>query len=342
MTPLEPADRPTLARLESILDRFDTLSVLVLGDLLLDEYRIGDVERISPEAPVPIVRVRETRWALGGAGNVARCVVALGARCRIIAVTGEDPEADRLLVLLRESGLSAEDIVQLPGRATSHKLRVVGHGQQMLRLDREEEADLSLERLDLLRDRIELALPDTHMMILQDYGKGLLSQDFAGWTIRQAKGQGVAVAVDPKRDLARFRGADLVKPNLAEALAAVPGAAADFESRRSLLEKIQRALGGAEVVLTRGAEGMSALDRAGAATDLATRPVEVFDVQGAGDTSIAALSLCRAAGASLVEACIVANAAAAIVVGKQGTATLDRNELRSALPAALANFEETA
>jgi rfaE bifunctional protein kinase chain/domain len=326
------------ARIESALAGFSGLRVLVVGDLLLDDYRMGDVERISPEAPVPVVRVRSERTELGGAGNVARGVVALGASCSLVAVVGTDAEGARATELLGQIGISTSSIVRASGWATPHKIRVVARGQQLLRIDREDDDSLSGEVAASLRSVISQALPNVDVVILEDYDKGLFSDGLAAWLIESARSAGVPVVADPKHDLRRFRGASLIKPNLEEARAFIPGSVSDFDARRALLEKIQRELGGGEIVLTLGAEGMTSLDRAGEVMDVKTRRAEVFDVQGAGDTSIAALALCRAAGASLVDACIVANAAAAIAVGKMGTAAVELGELRQQLPQALTAF----
>jgi len=344
-----------VARIESALDRFGSLRVLVIGDLLLDEYRSGEVDRISPEAPVPVVRILGERTELGGAGNVARGVVALGARCELVAPLGTDAEGARVARLLADVGISQQGIVRTPGRGTPHKMRVVARGQQMLRIDREQTGALEAAQQVALREAIIRLLPGSDVVILQDYDKGTFADGLAAWSIELARQSGVRVAADPKHDLRRFRGASLVKPNLEEARASVlgatipgasipavsiPGASMDLAGRRALLEKIQREMGGAEIVLTRGAEGMTALDSHGVATDIGTRSAEVYDVQGAGDTSIASLALCRAAGVELVDACIVANAAAAVAVAKVGTAAVDLEELRGQLPEAHAAFEE--
>ncbi len=349
-----------MARIESALDRFGSLRVLVIGDLLLDEYRSGEVDRISPEAPVPVVRILGERTELGGAGNVARGVVALGARCELVAPLGTDAEGARVARLLADVGISQQGIVRTPGRGTPHKMRVVARGQQMLRIDREQTGSLEAAQQVALREAIIRLLPGSDVVILQDYDKGTFADGLAAWSIELARQSGVRVAADPKHDLRRFRGASLVKPNLEEARASVlgatipgasipgasipgvamPGASMDLAGRRALLEKIQREMGGAEIVLTRGAEGMTALDSHGVATDIGTRSAEVYDVQGAGDTSIASLALCRAAGVELVDACIVANAAAAVAVAKVGTAAVDLEELRGQLPEAHAAFEE--
>lgn len=326
-------------RIEAALDRLGRLRVLVVGDLLLDEYRRGDVDRISPEAPVPVLRVRESESRLGGAANVARNVVSLGARCRLVGLAGCDREGDALCAEVAALGMPVAGVVRTPDRPTTHKLRVIARSQQMLRLDREEDGAISPEHDEALRRAVAAAIDDCDAVVLADYDKGVFAAGLGRWVIALARRQGIAVAADPKRDPARFRGAALVKPNLEEATRFVTGSDASPETRRAWLEKLRDALGGGEVVVTRGRAGMSALDAEGRFFDVPTRPLEVFDVQGAGDTSIAALALCRAAGADLAEACVVANAAAAVAVEKVGTAAVSRRELEARLGDARSLFE---
>jgi rfaE bifunctional protein kinase chain/domain len=327
-----------LGQIEAILDRLSELRVLVVGDLMLDEYREGEVDRISPEAPVPIVRVMQTSLALGGAANVARAAISLGADCRLVGLVGVDREGDSLASLVEALGISTSGILQTSDRPTTHKLRVVARAQQMLRLDREANAPIEATLAEKLRQAIADRIEGCHVVVLEDYDKGLFGDGLARWVIELARSLDIYIVADPKVELSRFRGASLVKPNLEEATRFVAGSGADFESRRNLLEKLQHELGGGEVVVTLGHSGMSALDERGQGFDVPTRALEVYDVQGAGDTSIAALGLCRAAGASLLDACIVANAAAAVAVEKVGTAAVGSRELRERLPGILAAY----
>lgn len=334
------------AALDAIVEGWTGLRVLVVGDVLLDEYRIGDVERVSPEAPVPIVRVRRKEIALGGAGNVARNIVSLGARAGLVGVVGRDPEADSVRVLAEEVGIELGGLIESSPRPTSHKLRVVGRSQQLVRLDRESVEPISAAETRLLQDAIAARLEECDGVVLEDYDKGLFAGGLARFTIGLARERGLRVAADPKADLRRFRGASLVKPNLDEALRFLvgpdresPRPPADLEARRSLLEKLQDELGGGELVVTRGAAGMSGLGVTRDFCEVPTRRLEVFDVQGAGDTAMASLALARLAGASLVEACIVANAAAAVVVDKVGTAAAMSGELRDRLPEMISLWE---
>ncbi len=329
-----------LEGIEAMLDRVAALRVLVVGDLLLDEYRSGEVVRVSPEAPVPIVRVRRSESRLGGAANVARSVVSMGAECRLVGIVGQDREGETLLSLVDALGISTAGIIRSSCRPTTHKLRVVARGQQMLRLDREEDSAIASELAEKIRGAVIRAIDGCDVVVLEDYDKGLFGDGLAHWIIELAHSQGRLVVADPKSDLARFRGASLVKPNLDEAMRFVTGSGRDFEARRNLLEKLHHELGGGQVVVTRGGLGMTGLDEHGQVFDVPTRSLEVYDVQGAGDTSIAVLGLCRAAGASLPVACLVANAAAAIVVEKFGTAAVASSELRQRLPEILALQQE--
>ena len=323
------------AALEAIVERMEGLRVLVVGDLMLDEYRVGEVARISPEAPVPIVRVREERCELGGAGNVARNLVSLGASPALVGILGFDREGSLLRARVEAIGLATSGLIDSSARPTTHKLRIVARAQQVLRLDREDESPLRPDE----RARVEQAsfdrLEACDAVVLADYDKGIFADGLGRRLIAAARARGILVAADPKRELLRFRGASLVKPNLAEACAAVGGRGDDFESRARLLEKLRAELAGAEVVVTRGGEGISALGDEGRVFDVPAKRLAVYDVQGAGDTSMAALVLCRAAGASLFEACVVANAAAAVAVSKVGTAAVTRAEVRARLSEAL-------
>lgn len=307
------------------------LRILVVGDVMLDEYRVGEVARISPEAPVPIVRVREERHALGGAGNVARNLVALGAAVELVGTVGRDREGARVADEADALGLPTAGLVETPDRPTTHKLRVVARTQQMLRLDREDDSPLPTDVRARLEAAVLARLSDCDAVVLADYDKGLFADGLAHAIVAAARARGIFVAADPKRELPRFRGASLVKPNLAEACAAVGLRGEDFESRRRLLEKLRGELAGAEIVVTRGSDGATVLGADGEVVDVPTRPLAVYDVQGAGDTAMAALVSCRVAGASLVRACEIANAAAAVAVSKVGTAAVSRAELESRL-----------
>lgn len=328
--------RLDLRRLERLIDEFPRVRLLVIGDLVLDEYVVGEVLRVSPEAPVPVVHVRDESVVLGGAANAARNVVALGGSVECCSVVGDDAAGRRLIELLKDLGVSPEGIVVVPGRPTTRKTRVVARTQQIVRLDRETLEPPPADSNRRLLAAIARALPRVTGVICEDYGKGVLSRRVAGAAMRACLAAGVPVAVDPKVDLAPWKGASLLKPNLreAESLSGVAIRTRDDLSRAAA--RLRRRIGGGALVVTRGADGMSIFEDGGAGIDVPAVAREVFDVQGAGDTVIAALALSLHAGASLVEAAVIANAAASVVVAKAGTATASVEELKSLLPESVA------
>jgi rfaE bifunctional protein kinase chain/domain len=331
------AERLDRARLERILDRFAGIELLVLGDVVLDEYLWGDVDRVSPEAPVPVVHLRDESTVLGGAGNVVRNVIALGGRCHFCSVIGDDAAGARVLDLLKELDVATDGTVVLPGRPTTRKSRVVARSQQIVRFDRETTEPIPSAAVRELLGVLDAALVTADAAVLEDYAKGLLTGGTIAKIMKRLAAAGVPVAVDPKHDLGSYRGASLLKPNVRETEALTGIDIRTAEDLARAVARLRKKVGPADIVVTRGSEGMTCF----AAGDARGREVhtlarEVFDVQGAGDTTIAALELARAAGASLLEAAVVANAAAGVVVGKTGTATVTRDEIREILPAAIA------
>lgn len=323
------------SRLTSLLEQFAGLRLLVLGDLVLDEYVSGDVERISPEAPVPVVHVREETVALGGAGNVVRNVVALGGQVSLCSLAGDDAAGRSAADLLEKLGVDPSGLIVAAGRPTPRKTRVVARSQQIVRFDRESLEPAAPEAQAELRSAIESALEACEGVVVADYGKGALCSELASDVMAQCRDRGVSVIVDPKSDLLPWRGAAVVKPNQREAelLSGVPiRNEADLARAAGVLRD---ALGGASVVVTRGADGMTLFEGSAGGVDVPTPARGVFDVQGAGDTVSAVLALALRAGASLLEAAVLANAAAGVVVGKVGTATASPAEVLALLPAAI-------
>lgn len=334
------AARLELRRLEKLLDGFRQVRLLVVGDVVLDEYLWGDVERVSPEAPVPVVHVTRDGVALGGAGNVVRNAVALGARCGFCTVVGDDGAGRRVVDLLKDLGVDPAGIVVVEGRPTTRKTRVVARSQQIVRFDRETEEPVAAGSARRLVDAIERAIPKSDAVVLEDYGKGALAPRVLAAAMRRFREAGLFVAVDPKTLLAPFRGASLVKPNLREAEALAGLRVRSRADLSRVAERIRRKVGGGAVAITRGGDGISLFDgETAAGSDVRAAVREVFDVQGAGDTTIAALALALRAGASLVEAGVIANAAAGVVVSKVGTATASAAELKQSLPEAIAAAE---
>ena len=327
--------RLELRRLERWIEAFARVRLLVVGDLVLDEYVWGDVERVSPEAPVPVVHVRDETVMLGGAANAARNVVALGGSVECVSAVGDDAAGRRLVSLLKDLGVSPDGIALVPGRPTTRKTRVVARTQQIVRFDRETAEPLPPDASRSLLAALGDALPRVAGVICEDYGKGVLSRRLASAVMRRCREAEIPVVVDPKVDLAPWKGAALLKPNLreAESLSGVAIRSRDDLTRAAT--RLRRRIGGGALVVTRGADGMSVFEGEGPGVDVPAAAREVFDVQGAGDTAVAALALSRLAGASLVEAAVIANAAAAVVVGKVGTATASADELKERLPEAL-------
>jgi len=317
-----------------LIKRFSTVRLLVVGDVVLDEYLWGDVRRISPEAPVPVLHVQKEATVLGGAGNVVRNVVALGGGCEFCAVIGDGSAGHRIVGLLDELGVDPGGMIVARDRPTIVKTRVVARSQQIVRFDRETEMPVGPRVRAAIKRAIAQRLPNVTGVILEDYGKGALTKPIIRNLLEQCVNEGLPVALDPKRELSSFRGVSLVKPNFQEAQMLTGISVRTESDLMRVCERLQRRLGGCDVVITRGSEGMVIFE----GRELRTVPTprfEVYDVQGAGDTTIAALVLALRAGASLLEGAVIANAAAGVVVRKTGTATACPEEVIAALPDAL-------
>jgi len=311
----------------ALLERLAGARLLVVGDVMLDRYWFGEVSRISPEAPVPVVKVERTEERPGGAANVARNASALGARVALLSVIGED-EAGESLRRLVEADRIAANLHRDPTITTTVKLRVIARQQQLLRIDFETapSREVLADKLAAFRD----LLPRYDVVILSDYGKGGLTH--IERMIELARAAGKRVLVDPKGDdYSRYRGANVVTPNRAE-LREVVGRWKDEDDLAERAERLRADLGLEALLLTRSEEGMT-LFEPGTRLHESTKAREVYDVSGAGDTVIATLGVMLGAGASLAESMRVANHAAGIVVGKLGTAVVHPHELAAALQA---------
>jgi len=302
-------------------DRLAKARVLVVGDPMLDRYWYGAVDRISPEAPVPVVKVSREEERIGAAANVAYNVATLGARASFLGVVGEDEPGRRLESLLRETGI-ATHLKRDPGLRTTVKLRVIGRHQQLLRMDFENEPDH--EALASQTEAFDQLVPQHDAVLFSDYGKGGLAHITS--MIRAAKTARKAVLVDPKgSDYERYAGATVITPNRLE-LQQVVGAWRNDDELREKAQKLRESLGLGALLVTLGEDGMTLFDAQGQAHEKA-QAREVFDVTGAGDTVIATLAALMAAGLSAREAMPHANKAGGIVVGKFGTATVSYEEL---------------
>lgn len=310
--------------MELELPPFGDSRVLVLGDVMLDRYWEGPAARISPEAPVPVVNVENTREQPGGAGNVALNIAALGAGVALGAFTGEDEAADALASLLEGAGVDC-DLRRVPGYATTTKLRVLSRHQQLLRLDFEQACVPA--GAPSLEQGLAARLAGCGALVLSDYAKGALAQP-AG-IIARARALGIPVIVDPKgTDFSRYRGATLLTPNLPE-LEAIAGPLPSELALEAAAQAMVVELELEALLVTRGEHGMTLFRQGAEALHLPARGREVFDVTGAGDTVVAVLAAALAAGAGLPAATVLANLAAGLVVGKLGTATVSAYELQA-------------
>lgn len=314
------------------LSDFSDCTVLVIGDIILDAYLMGEVRRISPEAPVPIVRIKEQSTTLGGAGNVALNVAGLGARAMLLGVRGEDASGKRLEEILHQRGIEGRIVVD-KSRSTTTKTRIIGHGQQLLRLDEEETTEVSQAIRSHLLSKVDEELPKVSAVILSDYDKGVLNGEMPQEIIRRAKAKGIPVFVDPKRKgWERYSGSTCVTPNTSE-VEEVTGTVVDHDehllvsSAKFLRERYHIDW----CLVTRGPKGMCLVGQEYPPLFIKATAREVYDVSGAGDTVIATLAVAVGSGMPLPRAAELSNMAAGIVVGKLGSQAITRAELETTL-----------
>jgi len=321
-------ERISRDRLKTLLDRAEGRRVAVVGDAMLDVYLRGEVERISPEAPVPVVRVRERKLALGGAANVANNIVTIGATCELVSAVGDDLPGATLREMLKDVNTDTRSLVTVR-RPTTTKTRVVARSQQLVRYDEEDDSDLEPDETDLLLDAVRTAVNDADALVLEDYNKGVLVPPVIRGAIDLANERGIPVIVDPKyRNFFSYRGATIFKPNRRELESAL-GASVDLDHPEALPSTFGR-LGVEHLLLTLGERGMALISADGEIGRIPTTAREVYDVVGAGDTVTAYLASILAAGGSAAEAAIVANFAAGVEVGKLGAATVSKAEVLDA------------
>lgn len=315
---------------------FSALTVLVLGDVMLDTWIYGHIERISPEAPVPVLRTDRRREMLGGAGNVARNIAALGGRAILVGVIGDDRCGEQIHQLAQSKSLAPGSIgarlVVSPLQPTIHKIRYVAGGQQVLRVDEETVSPVEGAVASQLLDDFRHALAQADVVVLSDYAKGALTGAVLEQAIAAAREARKPVVADPKsRDFSRYNGATVLTPNRLETLSATGiDCTTDAKAEEAGARVLAAAHAADAVLITRGADGVSVVARDGRATHIAGRARSVFDVSGAGDSLVATLALALASGRPLAEAARLANCAAGIVVEKAGTATVSARELAEA------------
>jgi D-beta-D-heptose 7-phosphate kinase/D-beta-D-heptose 1-phosphate adenosyltransferase len=331
-----PTD-PAFERYAELIDRFAGMRVLVIGDLMLDEFIWGKVSRISPEAPVPVVNVTGETYYPGGAANVARNLREFTAHTALMGLAGEDAAGQRLCALLASCGIETRGVHRDRSHSTTVKTRIIARNQQVVRVDRERPAALTALQLEAARTYLAAAIPEVEAIVVADYGKGFLTQELADHIAATACTHGKILAVDPHPQTSLvWRGASAIKPNRIEAFnaagmplsPAVEPATAD----RPLLAAANRLLSSWQpgcLLVTLGEQGMLLFEGTLDPYHIPTRAKEVFDVSGAGDTAIAVFTLGLVAGASAREAAELANHASGIAVGKLGTATVTAAELEA-------------
>ncbi|MGH7592647.1 MAG: bifunctional heptose 7-phosphate kinase/heptose 1-phosphate adenyltransferase [Gemmatimonadales bacterium] len=323
---LPPVPRP---RLMQLLERMRKIRVAVVGDVMLDRYLIGDTERISPEAPVPVVTVADERVVPGGAANVAVNVAAIGATTHLAGAIGDDAAGVALREGLSSLDLSPAGLVTVPGRPTTTKTRIIARGQQVVRIDREVTNPLADRFRDGFLAAAHAVIADADVLLIEDYDKGAIDAAMAGELVAAGRRRGVPVVVDPKlRNFFAYSGATLFKPNRRELEAAF---STHFMGDDADLDEARQRLGTEHLLLTLGRDGMVLVSPGEPLRTTASLARDVFDVSGAGDTVAAWAATALAAAATIGEAVWMANVAAGIEVGKRGTATVSPHELLGAI-----------
>ena len=301
---------------------FSTSTVLCIGDLMLDRFVYGEIERISPEAPVPVLRLTRTTEMLGGAGNVANNIAALGGNAVLIGLLGIDAAADAVRRIVANTPAISIRLIDTPSRPTITKTRYVAAGQQVVRTDDESRLVLNAMEENALIAALDAVIPTVQAVVLSDYGKGVLSEAVIARAVWVAKANRVPVFVDPKSDdFSRYRGVTCLTPNLKELASAAKIAVDDEAGVIAAARKVMAQAEAVSLLATRAEKGMILVEASGGVHVFPARAREVFDVSGAGDTVIATLALAHASGRTLAEAAPIANAAAGVVVSKAGTAT---------------------
>lgn len=328
--------------LKEIIRRFPSARIMVIGDCILDEFVWGTVERISPEAPVPVVNVIRESFVPGGSLNVANNIRTLGGTVYPCGVIGRDLRGRMLVKAMRREGVETAGMIYDVSRPTTLKTRVIAHSQQLVRFDREDNRQISAQELKQVIKFIDRTLPKTDVIIIEDYGKGMIVPELLTAVIKRARALGKPVLVDPKeKHFSYYRGVTVITPNRKEALCAygavenavyddcpMGGTGKSAPEISGIGKTLLKKFACEAVLITMGEEGMMLFEKNGSVTKIPTVAQEVYDVSGAGDTVIAVLAMALAGRASMKEAAVLSNFAAGVVVGKLGTATLTREELK--------------
>ncbi len=317
--------------MQNLFDKFIEVKVLVFGDIMLDQYWWGSVDRMSPEAPVPVVNFQRKSLVVGGAANVAANVISLGATPILFGVVGNDEEGLNLKSAISEKAISVENIITFGNRPTTTKTRIIGNNQQITRIDSEITAKISSEEELKIWVELSRAIETVDVILISDYAKGFVTDELTSKIIKLSKKLGKIILVDPKgKNYSKYKNASVLTPNQKEALAATKFETDDDLTVENAGNKLAEDLSLEALIITRGKKGMTLFQNGKATKNLKASARKVFDVTGAGDTVIAALAVAIGAGASFFEAAKMANVAAGIVVEKMGTAVIDLTKLQDA------------
>lgn len=318
--------------MQKLFDKFADVRVLIVGDVMLDQYWWGSVERISPEAPVPVVNLKRKTLVPGGAANVAANVAGLGAEAYLVGITGTDQEGENLPKILAEMNISGEFLIKNTDRTTTVKTRIIAQNQQIARIDQEEICSLSIDTEEIIMEKIASLMDKTDAVIISDYAKGMISENIAMRLITIAKSADKIVIVDPKgENYKKYENATILTPNKKEIYEAT---GLDTESSESLEEAgsfLLESLKLEGLLITRGEKGMTLFQKGRKSRNLHASARKVYDVTGAGDTVIATLAVAVAAGENFYEAAHLANTAAGLVVERVGTTAINIGDLKNVL-----------
>lgn len=315
-------------RLTEYISRYNNATVLVVGDIIADHYVWGKVERISPEAPVPIVDVQRESFMLGGAGNVANNIISLGGRVKLCGVVGMDDMGRWIINRLKTDDVCTDGIVIEEGRPTSKKTRVIAHNQHVVRFDHESRGEISAQSEGLIMEYIRTHINDIRVVVISDYAKGVITRNLVKGILQLAMKYNLCIIVDPKlKHFDFYTGATVITPNTSEASMASGIAISDDETLLKAGNMLLNQSNAEAILITRSEHGMSLFQKNNDVTHIPAVARDVYDVTGAGDTVVSTLALSVAAGASLKDAAILANYAGGIVVGIVGTATVHQDQL---------------
>lgn len=314
------------------IDAFPRAQILVVGDLMVDHFIRGNVERISPEAPVPVVSITSESMCLGGAANVAHNIRALGGVVYIAGVTGNDGMGEQILRELNSLNIGTDGIITVKDRPTTTKTRIIAHSQQVVRFDRERTDPLDPAISQQIQERLQKSVAKIDAILVSDYGKGTISQALMESLVRFGRNDGIPVIVDPKvKNMSHYRGVTMITPNQHEASETLRMKVTTDEDAGRAAVLLRDKVGCESVLITRGEQGMTLLEKDGSVVHIPTLATEVFDVTGAGDTVASVFTLALTTGASPKISALIANYAAGIVIRKVGTACVTREELKNAI-----------